>query len=107
MSVIAIQPTLCYTRPMNSMASMNVSLPSQMEGFVKDLVQEGRYSSASEVVRDGIRILRKQEEERAAKLAHIRALVKEAEDSGPSEPWDVEEIKASARAKWEAMQSTT
>ena len=43
---------------------MNVSLGERWEGFVANIVEQGRYSSASEVVREGLRLV----EEREAKL---------------------------------------
>jgi len=36
---------------------MNVSLTGKLEKFVSELVEEGRYRSASEVVREGLRLL--------------------------------------------------
>lgn len=36
---------------------MNVSLTDKLEEFVNRLVEEGRYRSASEVVREGLRLL--------------------------------------------------
>jgi antitoxin ParD1/3/4 len=36
---------------------MNVSLTYQLEDFVNRLVERGRYRSASEVVREGLRLL--------------------------------------------------
>ena len=51
---------------------MNISLPPALEKFVKDRVKEGRYSSASEVVREGLRLLIDQEEIRSEKLASKR-----------------------------------
>ena len=47
---------------------MNVSLGERWEGFVADIVEQGRYGSASEVVREGLR----QVEEREAKLVALR-----------------------------------
>jgi antitoxin ParD1/3/4 len=47
---------------------MNVSLGERWEKFVETTVREGRYSSASEVVREGLRLV----EEREAKLASLR-----------------------------------
>ena len=54
------------------MPTMNVSLPQGLAEFVEKEVASGSYSTASEVVRDGLRLLR---EERAAyeeKLAILR-----------------------------------
>ena len=36
---------------------MNVSLTDKLEKFVNQLVEQGRYRSASEVVREGLRLL--------------------------------------------------
>lgn len=36
---------------------MNVSLTNKLEEFVNQLVEQGRYRSASEVVREGLRLL--------------------------------------------------
>lgn len=41
---------------------MNVSLTKELENFVSELVASGMYYSASEVVRDGLRLLKEQEE---------------------------------------------
>jgi len=47
---------------------MNVSVGERWEGFVERIVKSGRYGSASEVVREGLRLV----EEREAKLAALR-----------------------------------
>jgi len=47
---------------------MNVSVGRRWEGFVETVVRSGRYGSASEVVREGLRLV----EEREAKLAALR-----------------------------------
>ncbi len=41
---------------------MNVSLTPELEKFVQDKVESGRYTSASEVVREALRLLEKREE---------------------------------------------
>ncbi len=47
---------------------MKVSIGDRWEGFVEGVVKAGRYSSASEVVREGLRLV----EEREAKLQSLR-----------------------------------
>jgi antitoxin ParD1/3/4 len=47
---------------------MNVSIGQRGEGFVESAVRSGRYGSASEVVREGLRLV----EEREAKLQALR-----------------------------------
>ena len=58
------------------------TLGSHYEEFVRDLVKSGRYASASEVLRDGLRLLEAQEKERAAKLEWLRSAIQEGIDSG-------------------------
>jgi antitoxin ParD1/3/4 len=48
---------------------MNVSIGERWEGFVDRVVKEGHYGSASEVVREGLRLV----EEREAKLIALKA----------------------------------
>lgn len=47
---------------------MNVSLGDRWEDFIAQAVKDGRYGSASEVVREGLRLV----EEREAKLKALR-----------------------------------
>lgn len=54
---------------------MNVSLTPELEGFVAKLVEDGRYRSASEVVRAAIRLLQDREAERSAKLDALRGSI--------------------------------
>lgn len=56
------------------MATMNVSLPAEMMAFVEAEVSAGDYASASEVVRDALRLLRR---ERAAEQERIAILRRE------------------------------
>ncbi|HEY6291039.1 MAG TPA: type II toxin-antitoxin system ParD family antitoxin [Terriglobia bacterium] len=48
---------------------MNVSLTSELERFVSDKVESGRYNSASEVIREALRLLEEHDQARAAQLA--------------------------------------
>lgn len=60
------------------MATMNVSLPDPMKGWVENQAQTGRYSNASDYVRDLIR----RDQDRAAKVAQMQRLVTEGLESG-------------------------
>jgi antitoxin ParD1/3/4 len=51
---------------------MNVSLSPELERFINKTVEGGYYSSASEVIRAGLRLLK--EEEDARHIAHIERL---------------------------------
>lgn len=48
---------------------MNVSLTPELEKLVTDKVRSGRYNSASEVVREALRLLEEHDSARAARLA--------------------------------------
>ena len=50
---------------------MNVSLTPELEKFVADKVASGRYTSASEVVREALRLLENHEKTRAEQLAEF------------------------------------
>jgi len=54
------------------MATMNVSLPAELVDFVNREVASGEYGTASEVVRDALRLLRREKAAREEKLAILR-----------------------------------
>lgn len=54
---------------------MNVSLTEELEKFIHEQVESGRYRSASEAVRAGIRLLEKHTQEHQAKLEGLRKAV--------------------------------
>ncbi len=63
------------------MATMNVSLPDQMKAWVEQRAETGRYSNASDYVRDLIR----RDQERADKVERVQQLVTEGLNSGSGE----------------------
>ncbi|MCJ2026193.1 type II toxin-antitoxin system ParD family antitoxin [Methylobacterium sp. J-067] len=75
------------------------TLGAHYERFVRDLVASGRYASASEVMRDGLRLVEEREQMRAAKLDALRRDIREGLDSGALEPLDMAAIKAEARRR--------
>ncbi|MGQ0671336.1 MAG: type II toxin-antitoxin system ParD family antitoxin [Hyphomicrobium sp.] len=64
----------------------SVSLGDHFTSFIEAQVEEGRYGSASDVVRAGLRLL----EEREARLSALRSALVEGEQSGPARAFDVE-----------------
>jgi putative addiction module CopG family antidote len=65
---------------MSTRTSLNVSLTPELEEFTGTCVASGQYQSASEVVREGLRLLHHQAELRRADLAraHGRGAVNAA-----------------------------
>ncbi|WP_192177914.1 type II toxin-antitoxin system ParD family antitoxin [Mesorhizobium amorphae] len=64
------------------------SIGTHYETLVRELVESGRYASASEVVRDSLRLLEEREEQREAKLAALREGIRKGVESGPGIPAD-------------------
>ncbi len=75
---------------------MNISITPELEELINKKVKTGLYHSASEVVREGLRLLKEQDELKAFRL---RELKKDIEDgleearSGRIAPLDTEAIK--------------
>jgi antitoxin ParD1/3/4 len=74
------------------------TLTQHYENMVRDLVKSGRYASASEVLRDGLRLLEEREEQREAKLAALREAIREGMESGPAVPLDMVDVISEAKA---------
>ena len=53
-------------------SSMNVNLGSVFDNFIADLLKTGLYQSQSEVVREGLRLLKEKEELKNLRLAELR-----------------------------------
>src|SRR5258707_615349 len=62
------------------MPTRNINLTEHFDHFVELQVSSGRYSNASELVRDALRLLEEQEQEREAKLCAIRQAAKQGFD---------------------------
>lgn len=79
----------------------SVALGAHFEAFIKEQVAKGRYNNASEVVRDGLRMLEDRQQDRQAKLEALRVELQAAMDD-PVE-YDAEEVFAEADALIEQM----
>ncbi len=76
------------------MATMNVSLPAPLKDWVEAQARAGRYSNASDYVRDLIR----RDQERTAKQQELQKLITEGLESGVSNRSMVDILKAARKA---------
>lgn len=86
---------------------MNVNLTPQLEEMVRQKVNSGLYTSASEVVREALRLMDEKDRLQAAKLAQLRQDIREGLESGPATAWDAEQVKREGRAKHGVKRRTT
>ncbi len=66
----------------------SISLGEHFSQFVEQQIASGRYTSASEVIRAGLRLLQDNE----AKLERLRELIREGDESGEPVPFDFDEF---------------
>ncbi|HEY0386459.1 MAG TPA: type II toxin-antitoxin system ParD family antitoxin [Pyrinomonadaceae bacterium] len=81
---------------------MNVSLTPELEEMVSQKVESGLYNSASEVIREGLRLLKEQDDLRRLRQEEVRREVLkgyEQAQRGESQPLDVESVKAEGRKR--------
>lgn len=75
---------------------MNVSLTAELERWIGEKVSSGLYQSASEVVRDSLRLLRERDIQRQQMVAELRAAVQvgvEQLDHGQAMPFTDEVLR--------------
>jgi antitoxin ParD1/3/4 len=78
---------------------MNVNLTPQLEDLVRSKVSSGMYTSASEVVREALRLMHEQDRLREVKVEELRQDIRRGLESGPSKAWSPDDIKAKARTR--------
>ena len=62
------------------MPTRNINLTERLDHFVAKQVSSGRYGNASEVVREGLRLMEQRTAEERAKLRWLRVAVKQGQD---------------------------
>lgn len=67
------------------MPTLNVSLPEELDRFIAAQIESGRYHDASEVVRDALRILEREEQEDETKVEALRKAIDDGFASGVAE----------------------
>jgi antitoxin ParD1/3/4 len=71
----------------------SVVLGKEHDKFITNQIKKGRFASASEVMRAGLRLLEEQE----LKVEGLRAAIIRGEDSGPAEHFDMKAYITSKR----------
>lgn len=68
--------------------TITVDTGKELLGFIDNLVESGSYKTKSEVVREGLRLLK--EQQASSKLEALRQLIDDGENSGDLTEWNVE-----------------
>jgi antitoxin ParD1/3/4 len=67
---------------------MNVSLNPHYDEMIEKLVTSGKYNSASEVIRNGLRLLEQEHKETLLRTEYYRRELQKGVDSGNAGEWD-------------------
>ncbi|MBF2008654.1 type II toxin-antitoxin system ParD family antitoxin [Chlorogloeopsis fritschii PCC 9212] len=84
---------------------MNVSLTPELEKWVQSKVESGMYTSASEVIRESLRLLKEQDALKEIRLAELRREIQLGIESGNSTPLNMDEIIAKAKQQRQELES--
>ena len=86
------------------MPTRNVNLTDELDRFVLQKVESGRYENASEVVRAALRPLEREEQQDEAKLAALRAAIDEGDASGIAKGNPFDRVRKSLRLRTKPRQ---
>jgi antitoxin ParD1/3/4 len=81
---------------------MNISITPELEALIDKKVKTGLYHSASEVVREGLRLLKERDELKDLRLKELKREIQNGYDSaagGSVEEWDLDQFKKKVRAR--------
>ena len=77
--------------------NVSISLPPELITLIKGKVDSGRYSSASEVVREALRLLERADQQQAERLKGLRRSWREGIESGDAGEIDFAELRRTAK----------
>lgn len=84
---------------------MNVSLTPQLEELVKRKVESGLYNSASEVMREALRLMEEQDRIRDFKIAELRKEIQAGIESGGFTEFNAQDTIARGKERYQQRQS--
>ena len=86
---------VCHAGQLRRMATMNISLPDPMKSWVEAQSRDGKYSNASDYMRDLIR----RDQLRQEAIGEIQGLIAEGLASGPARDFDMAHFIARQKAR--------
>jgi antitoxin ParD1/3/4 len=78
---------------------MNVHLTEHFEKFIETKLKSGHYGSASEIVRDALRLLEEKDQIKTLKLQALKKEIQKGLGSGEPIPFDADNIKKKVRER--------
>ena len=84
---------------MSNVQKVSIALTPEFIDLLKEAVETGEYTSASEVIRDALRSWKAQRELREANADELRLLWQEGIASGPGRFKSIDRIKKEARRR--------
>lgn len=84
---------------------MNISLTNQLSQYVNEKVASGLYNSASEVMREALRLMKQQDLFQEVKIQALRRDIQAGLGSGESTSFDPENIKKEAKKRFDKKMS--
>ena len=70
---------------------MNISLTPELERYINEKVASGLYHSASEVIREGLRLLKDQDTLREIRLSQLQQQIQAGINSGEPKPLNLDD----------------
>ncbi len=86
---------------MPAVEKLSIALPAEMAASLREADEIGEYASASEVVRDALRVWKRKRKLETLELSELRRLIRQGMDSGPSV--DAERVFSRFESKYAAI----
>jgi len=77
--------------------TITIDTGDDLRHFIDSLVETGGYKTKSEVVREGLRLLK--EQQASSKLETLRNLIDEGDNSGEAREWDFDTFLQKMKTK--------
>ena len=76
---------------------MNIEFNETYQNYIQEQLDAGTYANASELLGEALRLKIQQDADEKTKAEALRTAFFEGENSGESEPWDMNQIIAQAK----------